>query len=954
MIKNVEPISSTDFNKGLVTRSDFLKGDINASPDTMDVTWKFDASLHKRFGHSSTNSVSIGSSAMSVWTLDSSGSLSTNLSAYWKLDESSGTRQPQIGGISLLDANTTNSIVGIRNNAALLVAVGSNYLLGQTASPIETGNVNFSMSTWAYLNSTDITVNRTLISKRDPSVDTATVLLLHMDGVDGSTTFSDSSPSARGNATVNGAVEVDTAQSKFGGASALFGGGYLTYADSTDYDMGTGDFTIDFWVRFNTVSVTQNMCGANDSTASNTLQIRYTTEFQITLQNTAYGFAWSPAINTWYHVAVTRFSGTLRAFIDGNSIGSASSSDNISVSTVFAIGSNDTGASPLDGWMDEFRMTKGIARWTANFTPPTKPYQVNEFEYWLFISSSGLPTFQVSSTGSASTASVSSAGALNTSTWYNIIAWHSNNSHIGISVNNVGINTSSYTGGVRVGSAPFVLGALSNGIAGRPTGFLDARQDETGFWKKVLDSNDRSNLYGGGTGNTYSAGASAFAWASFDFGASNIRWLTVSAGTGIVASSNRGTTFVTVATNRTENYQSLTRSKNVLIATSDAYDPTLYWAGSVGTFAVALAPNSAPAAKFSVNYQGFLILLNFMNSNNVIRNRGFAYADENLQLTDTWQNSFDIPSSADDEITASFILYKFLYVSTRYTIYRVAFTGGNPDWTYLKVKDWGFVPRTVSIVSLKGGGQVAIGLDWNRRIRIFDGFEDLFASDNIENDNMMCDFAMDKISFAGSGLLVSHGVLDVNNQEYVLNVAIGANSTQTTNSIVMNCRSLAWYPYSNQQFQTMCTALSNNQSALMAFDRSGFCWIMNSGYLDYGTVPINEHYDSPPIFSKTPEAVAKGKELDVFFAPVSCGIIYAQDRTDLSNQYSPMRPLGNRKGETAITGTENAIKVLRTLNVPSTYNTWQFRITSSAGTQEPWQLDRLDYFQQGFGIGQGR
>ena len=43
MIKGAEPISSADFNKGLVTRSDFLKGDVNASPNTMDVQWNYDS-----------------------------------------------------------------------------------------------------------------------------------------------------------------------------------------------------------------------------------------------------------------------------------------------------------------------------------------------------------------------------------------------------------------------------------------------------------------------------------------------------------------------------------------------------------------------------------------------------------------------------------------------------------------------------------------------------------------------------------------------------------------------------------------------------------------------------------------------------------------------------------------------------------------------------------------------
>lgn len=731
MIKNVEPISSTDFNKGLVTRSDFLKGDINASPNTMDVQWNFDASMRKRFGATSINAIGIGSTAPVGWTMDSNGSLSVALNSYWKMEEPSLTRFNQIGNLNLTDAkNSVPSIAGIRGQAASYAFANSCMLYSKPNSSLSIATGNFSLSTWVYLDTFSQVLPSTIISKA-----------------------------------------------------------------------GSGLFEYGLYVGLGTAGS---------------------------------GF-------------------------------------------VFYVSSNG---------------------------------QPNA-EKFIFADSFGL---------------------INTATWYNVVAWHSNNSHIGISVN-LSANTAPFTQGTQMTSANFIIGASDT--AG---GILQTlgRIDETGLWGKILSTTDRINLYGGGTGNTYTgAGNTGFAWACFDFGAFSMRWLTVSAGTGIYASSNLGATFVVIATNRSQNYQYLDRSKNVLIATSDSYDLPLYWAGSAGTFAATLAPNSAPAAKFSVNYQGFCILLNFMDSNGTVRNRGFAYADENLQLTDAWNNSFDLPSTSDDEITGSFILYKFLYVSTRYKIYRVAFVGGNPDWSYLKVKDWGFVPRTIRIVSLRGGGQYAVGLDWDRRIRLFDGFDDQFISDNIENDNMMCDFAMSKVSYAGSGLVISNAELNAINQEYRLNVAIGPSSTQTTHSIILNARNLAFYPYSNQQWQTMCMAESNNQRHLMAFDRSGFCYILDSGNLD-GVTPISEVYDCPPLFSKIPEVVSKGHQLNFFFAPLSCGTIYYQSRVDLSNKWGTQVPLSNSKGDTQITGTENAIKVLRTVDVKETYNTYQFRITTSSNSINPY------------------
>jgi len=443
----------------------------------------------------------------------------------------------------------------------------------------------------------------------------------------------------------------------------------------------------------------------------------------------------------------------------------------------------------------------------------------------------------------------------------------------------------------------------------------------------------------------------------FDFGASNMRWLTVAAGTGLYASSNRGTTFVVIATSRTQNYQSFERSKNVLVATSDQRDPTLYWAGSVGTFANTLAPNSAPSAKFSVNYQGFLILLNFADSNGTVRNRGFAYADENFQLTDSWTNSFDFPSSSDDEITTSFILNKFLYVSTRYKLFRVAFVGGNPDWSFLKVKDWGFVPRTAKIMTMKGS-QVVVGMDWQRRIRVFDGYDDLFISDNVENNNEYCDFAMNKISYAGSGLVYSNAEFDQLEQEYRLNVVIGANSTNTTHAVVVNGRTLAIYPYQNQLYQAMCIAESNNQQALMAIDRSGFVHILNSGNLDVSQV-ISEQYDSPILFPESPLQVTKAQQINMFFNKHSSGTLYYQDRLDFSSVFGTQKKLSDRFGKSEIMGTESSILVMRNLDIPATYNTYQFRLTSSSGTvngntANPWELTRYDLVHKAGGLGNGK
>lgn len=953
MLQSKEAITIDDFNKGLITKDRIIAKELGYSPNCMDIKWNFDGSIQKRYGCSTQNTVRVGSTTAAGWTLDSTSGLSTNAMAYWKLNETSSSRFDEFGTNILSDFNNTLYQVGIRGNAAEFVLANSQALIRATTGPLETGGSPFSISTWFYLNSTSTTVERTIVSKRDPEIDAATVLLLHCDGSDASTTFTDSSPSAK-TVTANGNAQVDTAQQKFGTGSGLFDGSgdYLSIPDSADWDFGTGDFTIDLWVRFSAINQFNNLVDRGNS-ARFELRVRGDTNvLDVFLEGVDYTFSWTPVINTWYHVAVTRSSSILRAFINGTQIGtSQNSSENIDGTNQVLVGNADDGTFTLglNGWIDELRITKGVARWTSNFTSPTLAYAVQDYEYWLFVNTDGIVTFRVSSGGNIfdGQARATSHGAVALNTWYNAVAFHQTgaSAHVGISVN-LSANSSAYTGTVRIGSAPFAIGALSNSLAAYPTLFMDGRIDEVGFWKRGLLPNDRSTLYGGGTASTYSSGQSGFSWAMYDFGASSIRWLTVAAGTGIYASSNLGATFVEVATTRTQNYQYFSRSKNIVVATSDSYDRTLYWAGSAGTFFISLANNSAPAAKYSINYQGFLILLNSQDSNGIVNKRRFHYVDDNSQLTSTWPDSFDLPSSDDDEITERFILNTILYVSTKYRIFKVSFVGGNPDWSYEEVKQFGYVPRTVKRVTIAGGDAV-VGLDWSRRLRMFDGSDELIISDNIENINSMCDFAMKKISFAGSGLVVSHAEYDPLEQEYRLNLAIGENSTQTTHAMLLNSRTLSLYPYANQMYQAMCVAESGGRQFLMASDRSGYIYILNTGNWDVKT-PINEVYDFPFLYQKLPGSVHKSKKIDLYFSINSCGSLYFQDRADFSSVFTSEPKTIN------ITEADSLVQKIHSIDLPATQNVWQGRLMSSSGTANPWKLNHVDYFSNFLGIGAGQ
>lgn len=217
----------------------------------------------------------------------------------------------------------------------------------------------------------------------DPSFSNV-LLLLHFNGANGSTTFTDSSSYAR-TLSLFGNAQVSTAQSKFGGASGLFDGAddYAT-APGSDFAFGTSDFTVEFFVR---------VAGASDHADQHVLQSRAATNngflFQYNRTNQRISFITdtgglgnlvtangSILDNTWYHVAATRESNTWRLFLDGALIGTNTSSQSLTASNLYMSRrfANDGADHELNGNLDEMRITTGVARYTAAFTPPSAEF----------------------------------------------------------------------------------------------------------------------------------------------------------------------------------------------------------------------------------------------------------------------------------------------------------------------------------------------------------------------------------------------------------------------------------------------------------------------------------------------------------------------------------------------------------------------------------------------------
>lgn len=221
-----------------------------------------------------------------------------------------------------------------------------------------------------------------------PGIDSYTKLLLHFDGADTSTTFTDSSPSAR-TVTPAGNAQIDTGQAKWDGSGQFDGSGdKLTIADHADLRMDSGNFTIDCWVRPDALGPATIL---NKSGLSGTSFAHYNLGISATGQiSSEFAIPGAPgtfidglysstllATGAWRHLAVTKAANVYRLFIDGTqeaTFTNATVPSDASGRALTIAYEENPGVRYFNGRIEELRVSKGIARWVANFTPPDRPY----------------------------------------------------------------------------------------------------------------------------------------------------------------------------------------------------------------------------------------------------------------------------------------------------------------------------------------------------------------------------------------------------------------------------------------------------------------------------------------------------------------------------------------------------------------------------------------------------
>lgn len=217
-------------------------------------------------------------------------------------------------------------------------------------------------------------------------------LLLHCDGADGSTTFTDSSDDAIAVTAVGGA-QIDTAQSKWGGASGLFINAgvasettkHLAFTPTSVHYPSSGDFTVEFWARPVAVpsiagGLYQVIRGVGQWAAiSISHRANGGLEWYVGRNNPATTPSSIPnagtlAIGVWSHVALSVSGTSGYCFVNGALVATLSVPDRPAASTSAYIGAISPTSYGFNGRIDDVRVTAGVARYTSAFTPPSAAF----------------------------------------------------------------------------------------------------------------------------------------------------------------------------------------------------------------------------------------------------------------------------------------------------------------------------------------------------------------------------------------------------------------------------------------------------------------------------------------------------------------------------------------------------------------------------------------------------
>lgn len=206
-------------------------------------------------------------------------------------------------------------------------------------------------------------------AQSDPLTDNV-ILALNFNAPAGSTVFTDSSLVARSIKPVSGSAAHNDTQVKFGTSSVYFNGASLSVTPTISF---TADFTIDFWIRSVALSGVLSAFELGNINLGGAILFR--TNGDLAVNGVAGNF---PLVaNQWMHVAIVRAGSTVSGFLDGTkrfdiTVGTAVI--NSALAAFYFGESVHFGGQFGNCFIDDFRVTDGVARYTANFTPPTAQF----------------------------------------------------------------------------------------------------------------------------------------------------------------------------------------------------------------------------------------------------------------------------------------------------------------------------------------------------------------------------------------------------------------------------------------------------------------------------------------------------------------------------------------------------------------------------------------------------
>lgn len=177
-----------------------------------------------------------------------------------------------------------------------------------------------------------------------------------------------------------GNAQLSTTQKKFGTASLYLDGtgDYANIATNPDFNFGTGDFSIETWVYPTATGTYRTLVDLRSSAGdtggiilglsdTDALYFYYNGNYRI-------GPAGSVPVNTWTHIALSRVSGTTKAFVNGTQVGSSYADTNNYAQRPVRIGADPNGLYTFTGYFDDIRISKGIGRYSSNFTAPVTAF----------------------------------------------------------------------------------------------------------------------------------------------------------------------------------------------------------------------------------------------------------------------------------------------------------------------------------------------------------------------------------------------------------------------------------------------------------------------------------------------------------------------------------------------------------------------------------------------------